>query len=99
MDEVSAKINQVLGVYPDNLERRVAVAMSAAVIAAVFVLMGLLYTFTSFRTSILPSAGSISVATYASRNIGYFLMGVYALTIGSLVYFVFLPWKSKIKKY
>ena len=99
MDSVAVKINQFLGVYPDNLERRVTIAMSAAVVGAIFVLASLLYIFTNFSTTLFTQSGGLREATYASNNLGYFLMVVYALLIGSLLYYVFLPWKSRIRKY
>lgn len=97
MDVVNAKISQVLGVYPDDLERRVTIAMSVAIIGAIFVLLGLYYTFSNFSATIL--LGGLKQASYASNNIGYFLMVMYALFIGSLIYYVFLPWKSKKRIY
>jgi len=97
MDVVSAKINQVLGVYPDDLERRVTIAMSVAIIGAIFVLLGLYYTFSNFSATLLLSG--IKQTAYASKNIGYFLMIVYAFFIASLLYYIFLPWKSKKRTY
>lgn len=95
MDMITAKLNQALGVYPDNLERRVAVAMSVAIVGAIFVLIALLYIFSNFSTVLLSNAGGLKQAAYASKNLGYFLMAMYALLMGSLLYYVFLPWKSK----
>jgi len=97
MDVVNAKINQILGVYPDDLERRASIAIFVAIIGAIFVLLGLYYTFSSFSATIL--LGEIKQVTYASKNIGYFLMVVYALFMASLLYYIFLPWKSKKRIY
>lgn len=99
MDMVSARVNQILGVYPDNLERRVSIAIIVAVIGAIFVLLALVYTFSLFRTDIYFAAGGIKETAYASQNLGYFLMVMYALFIGSVLYYIFLPWKSKQRKY
>jgi hypothetical protein len=95
MDAITAKVNQALGIYPDDVERRVGIGIIVAVIGAISVLLALLYIFSAFRTDLMFATGGIENAAYASKNLGYFLMVLYALLIGSLLYYIFLPWKSK----
>lgn len=99
MDVLSEKINLLLGVYPDDMRRRSTIAIFMAILGAVVVLIALLYTFSSFTSSVISAAGGLKQTTQASQGIGMFLMVMYALFMGSLMYYVFLPWKSRKRSY